>query len=43
MKNVTEMTDTEKSPNKVIILYVTQNQLNSGTNGLRIRPIYTQL
>ena len=43
MKNVTEMTDTEKGPNKANLLYMTQNQRNSGTNDLRIRPIYPQL
>ncbi len=43
MKNVTEMTNTEKSPNKVNIFYITQNQRNSITSKLRIRPIYPQL
>ena len=40
MKNVTEMTDTVKSPIKADILYVTQILRNSGTNGLIVRSIY---
>ncbi|GEM_PF-6963323 len=43
MKNVTAMTDTEKSQNKVNILYMTQNKRFIRINLLRIRPIYLQL
>ncbi len=43
MKNVTEMTNTEKSPNKADILYLTQIQQNSGINGLIVRSINPQL
>ena len=43
MKNVTEMTNAEKSPNKANILYITQNQQISGISDLRIKRIYTQL
>ena len=43
MKNVTEMTNTEKSQNKADILYITQIQRYSGINGIPIRLVYLQL